>query len=537
MTITKFSLPKRLLDIGIPGSRTPFLFETATLEDKNCRYATLSHRWGDAKNMLQTFNSNITEHYQGFAWSALPKTFRDAIIVSQDLGLRYLWIDSLCIIQQNRVDFETECSTMHLIYLHCYCMIAAADSQDTSEGFLRLGEEARTMSVNDQSSRSADIWDKPAFVPQSTAFRYVHSQYVDWAEWTKVLEGGLSTRGWAFQERELAPRILHYTKSGVMWECRLCIGAGDLEKLQLRRLSGYNSRFDKSGQRRLMQEEAFRALDIDKDRLTVNDIMKRWLFVAEEYSRRILTYSEDTLPGLSGLAAAVHFLKSGEHKFGSSTYLAGVWTSHIERQLFWCPVAPIPRISKCTAGQLERTRFLPSWSWASCETEVTFYLSHLPKRGLSAELDSNVRKPQSDDATYVPYYELQRHFRFVYVSTDIKPEGIDPFGRVRGGELCIKGAYWDEDVSEAILPWNICDRQIHKYRKSGAHLEAIFDYDPPSLDGLVLRFLILLHDQNDLAGIILQTCISGKFGRIGVFLVDSRIMENGNMMNGDMILI
>ncbi|KAH7371729.1 hypothetical protein BKA66DRAFT_423476, partial [Pyrenochaeta sp. MPI-SDFR-AT-0127] len=128
ITISEFMLPRRLLSIGILGSKSPFLVETASLQDKSCRYAALSHRWGNPDKLLQTISSNIHEHYKLIGWDALPITFQDAITVSQCLGLQYLWIDSLCIIPKNRSDFETESSSMHLIYLHCYCMIAASDS-------------------------------------------------------------------------------------------------------------------------------------------------------------------------------------------------------------------------------------------------------------------------------------------------------------------------------------------------------------------------------------------------------------------------
>ncbi|RYP13297.1 hypothetical protein DL767_010818 [Monosporascus sp. MG133] len=94
-------LPKRVVDVGPrDGSAAPFVYIT---KGESCPYAALSHCWGKAY-LLTTTRGTIQARTRGLEWDKLSKTFREAILVTRDLGLRYLWIDSLCIVQDDTAD-------------------------------------------------------------------------------------------------------------------------------------------------------------------------------------------------------------------------------------------------------------------------------------------------------------------------------------------------------------------------------------------------------------------------------------------------
>lgn len=122
-------VPSRLVEISIENSSAPRLVETSHLDGTH-RYATLSHCWGDGSKILKTTKSNVDDYYRAIPWNTLPKTFQQAITITRLLGLRYVWIDRLCIIQDDQSDFEVECAHMHLVYLNCFVMVAASDARD-----------------------------------------------------------------------------------------------------------------------------------------------------------------------------------------------------------------------------------------------------------------------------------------------------------------------------------------------------------------------------------------------------------------------
>lgn len=518
------TLPRRLIDIGITGSRALRLTDTSDLVVENCRYATLSHCWGAVHQPLQTTSLNISEHYCAIDWDALPLTFQEAVIVSQNLGLSYLWIDSLCIIQGDKLDFEQECSRMHLIYLGCHVMIAASDARDGSDGLFpphdNGGNEALTTSELNPSTTP----ETRAFVPLSSEFR--RNGYIVWTKWSEALQGTLSKRGWTYQECELAPRILHYTHSGILWECRICIGAGDNDKLQPKRGSNILDNIYSPDSR------MFRSLDLDRSRLTHTDIMDRWFYIAEEYSTRCLTYPLDKLPALSGIAAAIASLLNYEPSvLPYPIYLAGLWVPNLCSQLFWTSAPP------CDSGQKARNA-LPSWSWASHPNHVSF---HQVFSCLSAEFTQH--------GLYHKRRSLYPDPCFSFVSTDITPAGSDLFGNIHGSILNIRGSYLDLEVSEIIKQrwqpeynnvWSFKHRLFHEAEQTSLWFDCAF----VASQNVNLRFLILMQSDEWHVGIILRAKSNGddgghdkkadayeKIGIFGVFIRSRGLIGNKSHFN------
>jgi hypothetical protein len=102
-------LPTRLIDVG-GGRNSKTLRLHHTTQGDVGRYIALSHRWGNPKEYRKfyTYHSNIEEFKQKIDYHALPKTFQDAVTVTRELAVRYTWMDSLCIVQDDPADWEAE---------------------------------------------------------------------------------------------------------------------------------------------------------------------------------------------------------------------------------------------------------------------------------------------------------------------------------------------------------------------------------------------------------------------------------------------
>ncbi|RTE84026.1 hypothetical protein BHE90_001452 [Fusarium euwallaceae] len=201
-----FQLPTRLIDIGQPGSKIK-LYETRP-EDKteNLKYIALSHQWGDptASNHFRTTTQNYAAHLNSIDFYKLPDTFKDAVTMTRDMGIRYLWIDSICIIQGPDGDFNTESQKMEDVFSSAYCVIAASCARDQWDGFLKNRPESDLR----RFATFRNGRDPPFYV----------CQFLDDFN-TDVLEGPLNKRGWVLQERVLARRTIFFTDKQIYWEC------------------------------------------------------------------------------------------------------------------------------------------------------------------------------------------------------------------------------------------------------------------------------------------------------------------------------
>jgi hypothetical protein len=399
-------------------------------------------------------------------------------------------------------------------------MIAASDSADASEGFLQFW----TRSSEPAFDASMDVSQVPenskGFCARSTQFR--HNRYIKWTEWMKVLDGELNKRGWTFQEWQLAPRILHFTKHGLMWECRLCIGADDSNSLQLRRSAWgleLASNLGSTGKSFLPQSKFFRVLDRDVSRLSLDELMSKWLELVEEYSERQLSHLADKLPALSGLATAISVLIEKSSSPRTPLYLAGMWLSHIHRQLFWCPLIPARYDVENSTSSPGKYASLPSWSWSSSMIPITFDYA-------LARLEEH-SDPVLPERSYTYIQGLRPQKGVEYISTDISVGGSDPFGRIEGSILQIQGYFLDQDFSHAKMTWKECQQyQVFCGKNKQYLITVAFDHEPFSLERLSLRLLFLLDEAHTNfhtgfwhCGIVLEAAEAGHHRRIGIFCV------------------
>jgi hypothetical protein len=205
------SLPSRLLDVRGDTIR---LYNS---RGHSGTYLTLSHCWGSGPNRIVTTSHNLKGHKQGIKWENLSRTYRDAISVTRRLGFQFIWIDSLCIVQDDPDEWELESGKMAQIYENSYITVCATHSKDGDGGL--FNDRHRT------SRHTKDIDLAAPWLADKTSGIYARFYY---GYQFKALAknnstSGLSpllTRAWTLQERVLAARTIDYMCDEIVWECR-----------------------------------------------------------------------------------------------------------------------------------------------------------------------------------------------------------------------------------------------------------------------------------------------------------------------------
>jgi hypothetical protein len=321
------------MDIGIMGDEWKLCFSS---EDRlvSPNYITLSYRWG-SKPYLKLTRSNVHQLRHGQPISQLPLTFKDAIFVARHFSIRYLWIDSMCIIQDSAEDWKREAGTMRDVYANSAFSISAIASIDPDGGLFR-SREAR------------DI--QPGILRRRGEGSKHQNYYIcDVKYWNReVGNAQLNRRGWVLQERLLAPRILHFTQKQIFWECfttQKCEGF-PIGLPYHQPLKDFSSLFS----------EIQRQHSLENKPGMTEDVLRRWQMIVEEYSQCKITIPGDKLPALSGIARLFQ-------EATADTYLAGLWKSRLRDSLTWSVRKPA---AKLFSSQYRS----PSWSWASIDGAV-----------------------------------------------------------------------------------------------------------------------------------------------------------------------
>jgi hypothetical protein len=205
--ISRDFMPIRLIDLKpTSGNQNPCLVTPI----KKDQYVALSYCWG-GKNSLILTDSSFKQLQQGLPLSELPRTIRDAMKIAQDLGFRYLWVDSLCIIQDQQPgpsnDWAREANSMKEVYTNAALTIAALGAPTSDIGCFTL----RDPIMYNPCWMSRDEDGNDTFIyPSGWIMDLIKQNYSQTA---------LHTRGWVMQERLLSPRTLNFG-TFLVWDCR-----------------------------------------------------------------------------------------------------------------------------------------------------------------------------------------------------------------------------------------------------------------------------------------------------------------------------
>ena len=408
--------PRRLLSLGA-GTR-PTLQLTEDIHGEGVKYAALSYCWGDGVP-LTTTKQLLASRKDSIEWDALPSAFQDAVLVAQRLEIHYLWIDSLCIIQDSPEDWQRESACMAGIYEGAVVTIAAVSSRSSAEHFL-VPRPANcvnfaTIAITDQNGRLEFVYARDG-IP-------ANEDYL----------GSLHTRAWAYQEKVLSTRILYYQRHELVWQCRsakICECGHRSRKIEPASVP----------QDQVTQADDDAALAPDDPR--GGDPYCSWQACVYIYTARLLTYATDRLPALAGIASVIHS-RTG------STYLAGLWEENLLSDIQWAADwwAVDWSDTKNAANRLHvRCYQAPTYSWASINLPV-FYTP--PYRPYVLACKSMV-----GDLIY----------QASVMETHCQRKGSNRFGEVRDGYIILEGpifemrlvATWSEDEHMPVCHmWNL----------------------------------------------------------------------------------
>jgi hypothetical protein len=215
-------LPTRLIyvgDLDALDHDPEVLSLYCTKQSDSIQYVALSHCWGESPPTTDspqfcTTDDNIKARRERFNFSELPKTFQDAVRITRELGIRYLWIDSLCIVQWNMEDWKHEATRMEGIYASAYCTIAATSALDSNAGF--LNRNVNSEHIYFQNTTGAQL--------------YMCNDMDDFDN--DVEQAHLNTRAWVMQERILARRTIHFSANQTYWECGEGVYCENLTRLR-----------------------------------------------------------------------------------------------------------------------------------------------------------------------------------------------------------------------------------------------------------------------------------------------------------------
>ena len=410
MKSTHYPMPSRAINVGpADGSQDPYLQQTA---GKAGQWVALSHCWGSAMT-LNTTKDTLKLREQKIPFEDLPLSFQDAVTITRKLGYRYLWIDSLCIIQDSVEDWNLESGSMGHIYSNAVVCIAAEAAPDSSLGIFESSKRERFLGLSEgryvrpSNETVGSLWFRENSAGKSISLGLTTFH----PEPLISMEGPLSRRAWALQENFLAPRIIRYGQKELKWSCRSfkCV-----EEEPHRRAPCDDSKHIFRTPKPVGQ---LRILGLDP-----KPILDCWYKMVNEFVVRKLTFEVDRLPAISGIAKEVRS-RIGE----TYTYRAGLWQEDIHRGLLWS-----------TKGQaLVGSQYSgPSWSWASV-TWPAFAPSPIYNLGDAGGFGSN-------PSELSPFYSSS-DTSIVSVVVEPSSSKKDPYLKVRSAALNLYGPTYSFD--------------------------------------------------------------------------------------------
>lgn len=342
-------MPTRLIEIEANSQR---LRLSSDLTSRS-RYVTLSHCWGKLVP-LQLFQNNLAALQNDIPTAKLSKTFQHAIEVTRELGLKYLWIDSLCIIQDSSSDWQSEAATMGDVYSDSLLTVVAASAPDGSVG-LFFNRNPQTVSIfsvlmggSGSGSGGGDGDRKEEGEGRRLYGCFPGKLYQDCVTFSL-----LAKRAWCLQERYLAHRKVFFSDKQLVWQCCESIAC-----------------------------ETFPNGTEHYERDFYYGVWDEWWRTAQAYSATEITYKTDRLVAFSGIARRLSPVFESE-------YYAGLWGRDLPRQLLWATFE--------TGGIRDIPYVAPSWSWASAHRMIYYPATGHDYHAPRIRIDSVKVVPQAEE--------------------------------------------------------------------------------------------------------------------------------------------
>ncbi|KAL4727961.1 hypothetical protein ACLX1H_004665 [Fusarium chlamydosporum] len=342
--LDKDHLPTRLLDVrqALEKNVVRLVCPKEEFEALNgIEYASLSHCWGahGAKENPKLLTTNLASRQsEGLDWDNLPRTFKDAFKIASWLNLEWLWIDSMCIIQDSPSDWKVEASMMDRVYMGAKINISADKGEDSRSGCFAERRKTDTTPLQLASNNTDMEW----ILTTENTF--------EWMDCAPSL-----SRAWIHRERQLSKRILHFTDKEMVWEC--CgLGRACFASETMPRGSPFQRVFNGETKFQIQIADVF-----DKKlrkREQRDNLHRLWNSTCQDLSNKCVTYASDLPVILSSLAREFHSLFNGEE------YACGLWRSTLAESLTWWVPGVKPEYEDYIA---------PSWSWLSAACPVQLY--------------------------------------------------------------------------------------------------------------------------------------------------------------------
>ncbi|KAL8364227.1 hypothetical protein RB601_009794 [Gaeumannomyces tritici] len=418
-----YELPTRLIYTGLEPDWSCLRLVQPSKGAKG-QYGVLTHCWGPDKIATRLLKSNLASFLEHIPFSDLSKNFQDTLIIANEISCPYIWIDCLCIIQDDNEDWQTESAKMTEIYSHATLTISASASPGSAAGIFNQyssspdtkGDGRHPSAEHRENSTTMRVFPKSS--PDNTVVKIgpnvdpkMHIkpyQYMDPDVYEVVREtmdslessGPLSSRAWTLQEKILSPRRLIYGQKQIYWQCVSFWASADA-------LPGAIPDASEDHVILLMalHDPTYDWESMASDRMRRN-LKRDYYGLVWDYQSRDLTFGEDKLPAFSGIART--FLR-----FFGGEYLAGIWSTDIHNGLMWIG---------SSSDAWEKFYRAPTWSWASRDGTVDFLTG-----GLRASIyREKCLCPESPDL------ELLKH--------EICPrEPSNPYGQIKDAKLFVRG--------------------------------------------------------------------------------------------------
>ncbi|PQE15015.1 heterokaryon incompatibility protein [Rutstroemia sp. NJR-2017a BVV2] len=313
--------PKLLIDVWL---------QCLSYAPTDADYVALSYVWGST-NSTKTLKTNLEQFQRANSLAGenehvrLPRTIRDAMVLTDILGERYLWVDSLCIVQDDEKSQSEELDKMASIYASASVTIVAAQGTHADFGLRGLQScQARTLTQNiTKINRDNSILKVPDVLEKLGS----HSA------WMK--------RGWTFQEHIFSHRLLIFNNESVYWECDHGVWYENIEDMDINRLNKSRST----------------PLDIKSMFTDPLPSISRFFAIVDEYMNRNLTYPEDKLRAFAGISRALESTFDGG-------FVCGLPVLWLDIALLWQPKTD-DRLCHHRQGVGRLCPDIPSWSWAN----------------------------------------------------------------------------------------------------------------------------------------------------------------------------